>query len=1512
MEEEGNLSQLRMQELRQKCEELGLSHEGLNRNQLIKNIEEAKEEQASPLPSAPVMSTDKTTTQNTAARTESDTMEEARMQFELEKMRMQVRLAELENAKLEIERKGTNAGSFGLDGGIRRMPMYKEGEDVDVFLRAFEKMAQLNEWPREVWALQLAPLLAGRAREAYSRLSLESSRVYDEVKLAILRRYDLTPEAYRVKFRELKVDRDETYTEFSVKLTDLLGRWLQGAGALNDLDRLKEEILKEQMLKQVSFDLRVWLRDHEPDTLGDMARLADQYVISRKGAGKPQGHWGKAGPNHSPKPGWNSGSGGGKGESKPNPQQNKKQNEDRGNYRAKVRCYTCDKFGHIAVNCPNAHKSEVQAEKKGNDKSKEHGPTYFCRPEPHPKLRPYISDARLGDRHVRLLRDSGCTHSLARSDVVDPTFIIPGETVKMRGLFSKKEVPIARVHLISEPYGIKKWIRVGLVDEIEVDVLLGNEVLDENDPDLDIPDYVSRKEASLVVTRNQAREKELKEEQTRAEVIRSKVQVRDLFGENEQGEAADSGNDDDEREDGAHEVNDENDVHDDDTTVGTGESDTTSDKAANGEEPQGEKILPTYLDIGRKELIQAQQDDPSLKSVWEKVEKKEGNEGRCHFYVENGVLMREWSGNSKSESREVYTQIVVPKGYRTRLLEVAHDNLTAGHLGVGKTQQRLMQNFYWPGIFRDVAEFCKTCGPCQKCASQTRGISRAKLVSVPVIGSPFRKIALDIVGPLPRSKKGNRYILVVCDYATRYPEAVPLPSIEAERVADELIRIFSRVGIPHELLSDQGSNFMSLLMKQLCSSLGIKQIRTSPYHPQANGLVERFNATLKDMLKPYTLEGNVTWDDLIPYVLFAYREVPQESTGFSPFELLYGHRVRGPLDVIREAWLGETVPEEGLVSYVLNCRERLANITTAAQKNLAQAQKRQKAWYDRKARTKDLQVGDKVLVLLPSSSNKLLAKWQGPYPVIQKLSDVNYVVEMGDKRKKHRVFHTNMLRVWREREECVMYTDVDDGNDDEYLDQFIEPLTQRGTSSEVELPDYLTTQQTQQLGDVIHDFTDILSDNPGRTDRIEHDLVTSNDHPIRQKAYRLPHAVRETVKRELDEMLEAGVISHSDSPYASPLVIVKKKDGSLRLCVDYRKLNQVTEFDAYPMPNIEAIIDELGKAKFMTTIDLTKGYWQVPLTKEARKKSAFITPFGLFEFNVMPFGMQGAPATFQRLVDQVLRGVNEFATAYIDDIIIYSESWDEHLAHVREVLGRLRAAGLTAKPSKCKFARKEVLYLGFVLGEGCVKPEPAKIDAVVNFPQPVTKTDVRAFLGLTGYYRKFIPNYSKVAAPLSDLTRKNEPRLVRWNSKCSEALEVLKHALVKSPVLRNPDFEKEFIVQVDASDRGIGAVLSQKDEKVEEHPIAYISKKLLPREQRYATIEKECLAIVWAIQKFQPYLFGRKFLVQTDHNPLRWLHQMQNHNARLMRWCLQLQAYPMRVEHRSGAKNGNADGLSRM
>ncbi|XP_071501248.1 uncharacterized protein [Diadema antillarum] len=339
---------------------------------------------------------------------------------------MQVRLAELEKEKRENMPGAAPGNASVVEGGIRRqLPFYKEGEDVDVFLRTFEKMAHLNNWPRDVWALQLAPLLSGKAREAYARLSLESSRDYDAVKAAILRRYDLTPDAYRVKFRELRVDKEETYTEFSVKLSDLLGRWLEGAGADTDVDKLKEQILMEQMLKQVPYDLRVWLRDHEPPTLQAMARLADQYVQSRKGMGKPQGYTGGRQDLRSfPKSGGKPSFGSGKGENIP---QKLVHNQEQKGGRGKIQCYKCGKLGHIAVNCQSAQKSTPKEERDAKQ-----DPAYFCRSRPHKFLEAYTSQAMLGGRKVSLLRDSGCTHSLARVDVVDPDLIIPGETIHVK------------------------------------------------------------------------------------------------------------------------------------------------------------------------------------------------------------------------------------------------------------------------------------------------------------------------------------------------------------------------------------------------------------------------------------------------------------------------------------------------------------------------------------------------------------------------------------------------------------------------------------------------------------------------------------------------------------------------------------------------------------------------------------------------------------------------------------------------------------------------------------------------------------------------------------------------------------------------------------------------------------------------------------------------------------------------------------------------------------------------
>lgn len=313
----------------------------------------------------------------------------------------------------------------------------------------------------------------------------------------------------------------------------------------------------------------------------------------------------------------------------------------------------------------------------------------------------------------------------------------------------------------------------------------------------------------------------------------------------------------------------------------------------------------------------------------------------------------------------------------------------------------------------------------------------------------------------------------------------------------------------------------------------------------------------------------------------------------------------------------------------------------------------------------------------------------------------------------------------------------------------------------------------------------------------------------------------------------------------------------------------------------------------------------------AQERSAFITPFGLYEFKVMPFGMKNAPATFQRLVNQLLDKFEGFAVAYLDDIAVFSQTWEDHLTHLSQVLKRIQNAGLTIKPGKCQIGMSEVQYLGHQVGGGTLKPEPGKVDAIYNWPTPRTKKQVMSFLGTAGYYRKFVPNYSTLAKPLTDLTKKKLPQIVNWTADCERSLSALKSSLAGSPVLQSPDFTRKFVVQTDASAYGLGAVLSQVNPEGDEHPIMYLSRKLLPREVAYATIEKECLAIVWALQKLQPYLYGRKFTVVTDHNPLSWLYRVSGDNGKLLRWSLALQQYDFTIQHKKGSEHGNADGLSR-
>ncbi|XP_075775856.1 uncharacterized protein LOC142826672 [Pelodiscus sinensis] len=505
---------------------------------------------------------------------------------------------------------------------------------------------------------------------------------------------------------------------------------------------------------------------------------------------------------------------------------------------------------------------------------------------------------------------------------------------------------------------------------------------------------------------------------------------------------------------------------------------------------EGEAEGPRILELVDGDFIQEQREDPSLRHAWSAARDPQDEDApqadrptSPYFEVRHDRLYRVDGGQGGDSGVE---QLLVPKRYRQRLMELAHANPWAGHLGAEKTVQRIIRRFYWPGIFREVQDFCGSCPECQKV--RPKGVPKAPLVPLPVVGVPFARVAMDIVGPLDKSKTGHQYILLLLDYATRYLEAIPLRNVHASTLAAELVKIFARVGLPEQILTDQGTNFTSRLMNELSWK-----------------------------------QREAFWINPVP---------PDPELG------------PGDLD-------GATPPQ---------------------------------------------------------------------------------------------AFPT-------------------------------------GTD--------LTEAQRNDLEELLRTFGDVLTAEPGQTTLIHHHIETEPRKTVCERVRPVPRRMWETVRGEVQKMLQWGVVEESFSEWRSPIVLVPKPDGSLRFCIDFRKVNAQSRFDAYPMPRVDELLDRLGGARYLSTLDLTRGYWQIPLTPTSREKTAFSTPFGLYHFTRMPFGLHGAAATFQRLMDRVLREQGRWAAAYIDDIVVYSQTWGEHLQHVGAVLQALREAGLTANPRKCRFGEKE-------------------------------------------------------------------------------------------------------------------------------------------------------------------------------------------------------------------------------
>ncbi|XP_069972952.1 uncharacterized protein [Penaeus vannamei] len=679
-----------------------------------------------------------------------------------------------------------------------------------------------------------------------------------------------------------------------------------------------------------------------------------------------------------------------------------------------------------------------------------------------------------------------------------------------------------------------------------------------------------------------------------------------------------------------------------------------------------------YLGIPNSFLKDEPQNCQSLESIRDKVESGENVKVKSitvKYELVNDLIYRVCL-KSKHDYEIGSKHLVIPEKYRIHILNLAHDSLTAGHFSRRKTSYKVFSKFFWPGAGAQIKRYCRSCPTCQKFSSKG-SVKRVPMKNLLIISEPFSRVAIDLVGPFtPASERGNKYVLTLIDYATRFPEAVALKNIDTITVAESLVEIFSRVGIPREILSDRGSQFKSDLMSEIHRLLSVKALYTSPYHASCNGAVERLNWVLKSMIKNLCADHPRAWDRFIPAALFAFREIPNDSLKFSPFELLYGRQVRGPLTILHELWTNNSTDSEVKTTYqyVLDLRSRLEETARLAAEQAEISSRNYKAYYDLKAEPRKLNSGDDVLVLLPSSSNKLVMQWLGPYSVVEcKGNGVDYVIRV---RGKNKLFHINMLKKYFRRDgferkgETVQVCVVED--EDNYNNNCKPVYFETDSDNNINIGSELSESQVDDLKVILKEFSDVLTNKSGLTDSIEHAIHMNTDKPVRQKPYPTPNSLVKEFNKEVDKMFEMKIIEPSTCPYCSPVLMVKKSDGTWRVCIDFRGINDASEFEAEPKPTTDSALGNFVNDIYFSEINLCRGYWQIPLSNESKIYTAFATHRGLMMFRVMPFGLKTACATFIRLMRKVLLGLAN-TDCYFDNIVVHKTNWSDHLQDLKDV-----------------------------------------------------------------------------------------------------------------------------------------------------------------------------------------------------------------------------------------------------
>lgn len=466
------------------------------------------------------------------------------------------------------------------------------------------------------------------------------------------------------------------------------------------------------------------------------------------------------------------------------------------------------------------------------------------------------------------------------------------------------------------------------------------------------------------------------------------------------------------------------------------------------------------------------------------------------------------------------------------------------------------------------------------------------------------------------------------------------------------------------------------------------------------------------------------------------------------------------------------------------------------------------------------------------------------------------------------------------------------------------------------------TSKDKYWDDLVKQYTDVFKNElPGLPPErdVKHVIDTGDAKPVSRAPFKMSPAELDELQKQLKQLLSLGLIRPSTSPWGAPILFVKKKNGEMRMCIDYRALNKVTTKNKHPLPRIDECLDRLQGSTYFTSLDLKSGYHQVRIHPNDIAKTAFNTRYGQYEFLVLPFGLTNAPPTFQHLMNNVLGDcLDKFALVYLDDILIYSKTEEEHRQHVRHVLDRLRKAKLIGNLKKCEFGKRELVFVGYKVTPQGILPDPAKVQSIKNWPALTNVQEVRSFIGLAQYYRRFIPNFASIAAPLTDLTRGTGPkkRSITWTQECQTAFDKIKMLLTSAPVLELPDMSKPFRIETDASDFGVGAVLLQPGDDINKqwHPVAYESKKLSNAEKNYPAQERELLGIIHALRTWRCFIDGcpAGYTVYSDHLPLKYFRSQEKPTPRLVRWIAELESFAPDIQYTPGKDNNVPDVLSRL